>query len=304
MVSQVHAARPSQSSHPGAWRGAGQPAWGSRPAGASLHQPAGECHQVCSRRPDRQALWGNHHGGQRSREGIDLYSDPSQEEEWLTRITYTCARPPSTNSSIPVIKLLSSEARNSTALATSSGAPMRPIGVSSNICTLNCSASSFVCPTLFPSGVSIMPGLMALTRILRPFKSSVQVRAKDRTAALAALKTLTPSPSAVEAATPALRMTELPLCKSGSAFCTVKRPPFTSELKVLLNCSSEISPNGATSPPPALAKSTSTRPCCRLTRSYKRSRSARFETSPCTAVTCLPICCTALSSSRCRRPVM
>src|SRR6266568_3437434 len=111
-------------------------------------------------------------------------------------------------------------------------------------------------------------------------------------------------PCAVEAATPALRMTELPLCKCGSAFCTVKRTPFTSELKVLLNCSSEISPNGATSPPPALAKSTSTRPCCRLTRSYKRSRSARFETSPCTAVTCLPICCTALSSSRCRRPVM
>src|SRR5882672_2886262 len=38
------------------------------------------------------------------------------------------ALPPSTNSSIPVTKLESSEARNNATLATSSGSPMRPIG--------------------------------------------------------------------------------------------------------------------------------------------------------------------------------
>ena len=37
-----------------------------------------------------------------------------------------CARPPSTNNSIPVIKLLSSDARNVTAFATSSGLPILP----------------------------------------------------------------------------------------------------------------------------------------------------------------------------------
>jgi hypothetical protein len=40
-----------------------------------------------------------------------------------------CALPPSTNSSMPVTKLESSEARNSAALAISSGEPMRPIGM-------------------------------------------------------------------------------------------------------------------------------------------------------------------------------
>jgi hypothetical protein len=42
--------------------------------------------------------------------------------------TYTCAKPPSTNSSVPVTKLLSSDARNSTALAISSGVPNLPSG--------------------------------------------------------------------------------------------------------------------------------------------------------------------------------
>jgi hypothetical protein len=39
-----------------------------------------------------------------------------------------CALPPSTKSSMPVTKLESSEARNSAALAISSGSPIRPIG--------------------------------------------------------------------------------------------------------------------------------------------------------------------------------
>jgi len=48
--------------------------------------------------------------------------------------------PPSTNSSIPVTKLESSDDRNNATLATSSGSPMRPIGTvtqsSNHVCRL------------------------------------------------------------------------------------------------------------------------------------------------------------------------
>src|ERR1700731_1512991 len=44
-------------------------------------------------------------------------------------IDQTWARPPSTNSSMPVTKLESSDAKNSAALAISSGSAMRPIGI-------------------------------------------------------------------------------------------------------------------------------------------------------------------------------
>jgi hypothetical protein len=42
---------------------------------------------------------------------------------------YICAVPPSTNSSMPVTKLESSDARKSAAVAISRGWPMRPIGM-------------------------------------------------------------------------------------------------------------------------------------------------------------------------------
>src|SRR5262245_16792862 len=70
----------------------------------------------------------------------------------------TCANPPSTNSSTPVMKLASSDARNTTALAISSGLPSRPIG------TAVVSAFSRCCPVSdkpisSPNpGVSIDPG--------------------------------------------------------------------------------------------------------------------------------------------------
>src|SRR5260370_6608415 len=40
-------------------------------------------------------------------------------------LNQTCARPPSTNTSLPVIKLLSSEARNNATAAVSAGFPTR-----------------------------------------------------------------------------------------------------------------------------------------------------------------------------------
>ena len=96
-----------------------------------------------------------------------------------------CARPPSTNNSIPVIKLLSSDARNVTAFATSSGLPILPSVMVLRSLFFTCSPPSLSTMPLV-IGVSIGPGLMALTRILRCFRSTVQERAKDRMAALVA----------------------------------------------------------------------------------------------------------------------
>src|SRR5262249_41174048 len=95
--------------------------------------------------------------------------------------------------SVPVRKLLSSDARNKAAFATSSGLPSRPIGIMVSRPERACSTCSFVSPTLFQNGVLIGPGLTALTRILRSLSSTAQVRANDRTAALVALYTVGPA---------------------------------------------------------------------------------------------------------------
>ena len=99
----------------------------------------------------------------------------------------TCAIPPSTNSSTPVTKLLSSEARNTATLAISSASPIRPIGTCDARPALICSSSPGELARPSTPGVSIGPGLSTLTRILRSFRSTVQVRANERTAALVAL---------------------------------------------------------------------------------------------------------------------
>jgi hypothetical protein len=88
--------------------------------------------------------------------------------------------PPSTNNSTPVTKLEWSEARNTVALATSSALPMRPIGMPATIWAMACFGSGA------KIGVSIVPGLMTLARTSRSLSSSVQVRTKERMAALLA----------------------------------------------------------------------------------------------------------------------
>src|SRR5579862_4043265 len=74
-------------------------------------------------------------------------------------VAQTCALPPSTNSSIPVTKLESSEARYSAALATSSGFPMRPMGM---VDTMRAITSA---DCRLTSGVLIGPGLTTFERI-------------------------------------------------------------------------------------------------------------------------------------------
>src|SRR5260221_2237094 len=80
-------------------------------------------------------------------------------------------------------------------------------------------------------GVSVAPGLTAFTRIRRFLKSVVQVRANERTAALVALYTLF-ADKPLLATMDAFRMIDAPSGSSGSAFCTVKRRPFTLMLKI------------------------------------------------------------------------
>ena len=84
------------------------------------------------------------------------------------------------------MQLASSEARNTAALATSSGAPSLPSGVAA---AMNFRRSSPTCDEakrLVRPGVLMDPGLIAFTRIRRCFKSVVQVRAKERATALLA----------------------------------------------------------------------------------------------------------------------
>src|ERR1700690_54834 len=116
-------------------------------------------------------------------------SAEQNRDDWSTtdldRVLYrdfrqTCAVPPSTNSSMPVTKLESSEARNTATLAISSALPMRPIGMLATIWAMACFGSGA------KIGVSIVPGLITLARILRSLSSSVQVRTKERMAALLA----------------------------------------------------------------------------------------------------------------------
>src|SRR5436190_22509909 len=69
-------------------------------------------------------------------------------------------------------------------------------------------------------------------RIPRPLRSAIQLRAKDRTAALLALYTEKDGKPLIEAIEP-VRITEAPSANSGSAFCTVNSRPRTLVLKIL-----------------------------------------------------------------------
>src|SRR5437660_5355393 len=126
--------------------------------------------------------------------------DPSQGAAKITRpnrpsckgcaeslTDYTCAKPPSTNNSVPVTKLASFEARNTTALAISSAVPSLPSGTLLEIFFKRCWPVSEDPTRPFSPGVSMEPGLTAFTRLQRSFTAVVHVRANERMAALVAL---------------------------------------------------------------------------------------------------------------------
>ena len=80
-------------------------------------------------------------------------------------------------------------------------------------------------------GVSVGPGLTALTRMRRSFRSAVDVGAKKRMAAFVALRTLSEE-NPLLAAMDAVRIMDAPSESKGSDLCTVKSTPFTLMLKM------------------------------------------------------------------------
>src|SRR5690349_16110549 len=78
--------------------------------------------------------------------------------------------PPSTGRSTPAIKLASSDARNKAVDAISSGRPSRPNGTDAANWARAWSAPSLVGARWSKIGVSIGPGLIALTRMRRSFQ--------------------------------------------------------------------------------------------------------------------------------------
>src|SRR5262249_7783500 len=102
-------------------------------------------------------------------------------------MAHTAVMPPSTGGFTPAMKLASSEARNKAVAAISSRRPSRPKGTAAAKAARARSTASLVGGCWSKIGVSIGPGLIALTRMRRSFNSAVQVRMKERTAALVAL---------------------------------------------------------------------------------------------------------------------
>src|SRR5271163_4330176 len=92
--------------------------------------------------------------------------------------------PPSTTSSTALTYDESSEARKSTALASSSGSPHRPRGTVEeykSTSLADCSADIEARDPRFQMGVLVAPGATTLTRMLRGAKSAAIARAMETT---------------------------------------------------------------------------------------------------------------------------
>ena len=192
--------------------------------GEATIQQVGEqiFHLILDVASGRKQTWADHWG---LHNDLLCSTPPPSRRQGLSEI-YTCAKPPSTNSSMPVTKLLSSEARKTAALAISSGRPSLPNGtVALMLFKRSCPTGEEPSSSRRPS-VSIGPGLIAFTRMRRALRSVVQVRAKERIAALVAAYTLLDGIPLLPT-TDAFRMIDPPSGINGNAFWTVKSMPFT-----------------------------------------------------------------------------
>src|SRR5258706_3697635 len=104
----------------------------------------------------------------------------------LDELVHSWLMPPSATISEPSRNDESELARNSAVFAISSGRPKRLIRISETMACRVCSRASGGIPRRPKIGVATGPGLMALTRMLRPTSSADSVRASDRSAALLA----------------------------------------------------------------------------------------------------------------------
>ena len=92
------------------------------------------------------------------------------------------------------------------------------------------------------AGSSRVSGAQHVDADVAPLRSTIQVRANERTAAFDALYTEQAANPLIDTIEP-VRITEEPLVSSGSAFCRVNSRPRTFVLNVLSKCSSVISPS-------------------------------------------------------------
>lgn len=106
----------SAESGPGSGLAAAHTRFGLIAASRSRVPPARGCPSLCRPRPASQ------YGPESFRAGRARSPEDAGGHYWTEL-------PPSTGTSAPVMKLASSEARNTATLATSSGRPMRPIGM-------------------------------------------------------------------------------------------------------------------------------------------------------------------------------
>ena len=111
------------------------------------------------------------------------------------------------NNSLPLTKLLSSDARKSAALAISSGRPILPAGAAASIIVKTALLTSSDGKSACMPGVETAPGASTLTRMRRGARSWIQLRAKLRIAALVALYTLNDGPPLMPTADP-VRITD------------------------------------------------------------------------------------------------
>jgi hypothetical protein len=170
------------------------------------------------------------------------------------------AAPPSTRKSTPVTKPVASLARNRTASATSSGAPIRFIGVLAIICSRNAGiASGGKPPVRWMMGVSIGPGLTTFTLMPLPTNSAAKDRPRARNPALLAEYT-DPVGMPFTAPIEPVSTIEAPFDMSGRAFCTVKKTPFRLVSWIRSQSASVTASMGTKAPIPAFTNRTSTRP--------------------------------------------
>jgi hypothetical protein len=139
------------------------------------------------------------------------------------------------------------------ALAISSGVPRRRVGI---VLVMTAAICSGVAPCIPPSrvmiGVSVMPGLITLTRICLRSNSTESERANDRTADFAAMSIEVNARPCLSASAEPTRITDAPSRRCGRAFWKVKNADLKRMPQSSPDNASDRCSTGANSAMPAL----------------------------------------------------
>src|SRR5690606_804717 len=107
--------------------------------------------------PPRQGGRRGRHHRRRPRHAPRLTGHPTRTPDPRRQSCTPRVSAPSTTRLVPVMKLAAGLARNATALATSCGVPMRPVGFSDNACSKNSGLFSSLLAQM-PPGKYVLPG--------------------------------------------------------------------------------------------------------------------------------------------------